>query len=410
MDLEQIVQHILTVRHDLSQEDILKKIYEKKRSAEDYFIDEVAARLVASELGVELPNTEDSLRPEIAIKDLVTGLNNVTIIGKVTEIYPVQTFSRSDLTEGKVARLLLVGKTGTIKVVLWDEQVQPVEAEKIQPGQRIKVSHGYVREGLNGKPELHVGKRGELKISPLGQESELPATATNLTKISALKPNMNDVNVLARVCKVDAIRQFRRSTGQEGQVASIHLLDETGPIQLNLWNEQTEAVENIKVGDAVLVEHAYTRLRFDRTELNLGTRGNLTPNPPLPEAKNLPPAKWESPPSQKRKINDIISAGGPFTVEATVDSQPETKQITTRKNEKILLTSFDIADETGKIRVSLWRDQAEAASDFTVGTKLRLTNMYAKRGFSNILELTSRRNTTIEMLSNAEAAAQSKVH
>jgi len=409
VDLEQIVQQILTVRHDLSREDILKKIYEKKRSAEDYFIDEVAARLVASELGVQLPNTEDSLRSEIAIKDLVTGLNDVTIVGRVAEIYPVQTFSRSDLTEGKVARLLLIGKTGTIKVILWDEQAQPVEAEKIQPGQIIKVSHGYVREGLNGKPELHVGRRGELEISPPEQESALPDTATKLEKVAALKPNMNDVNVLARVCKVEAIRQFRRSNGQTGQVASIHLLDETGPIQLNLWNENAEATENLKPGDTVLLEHAYTRQRFNKTELNLGTRGNLTPNPPLPEAQNLPPAKWESPPSQKRKINDIKDTDGPFTVEAIVDSQPETKEITTRMNEKVLLTSFDVADETGKIRLNLWRDQAEAASDLTVGTKLRLTNIYAKRGFSNILELTSRRHTTIETLSSAETAAHNKV-
>jgi len=409
VDLEQIVQQILTVRHDLSREDILKKIYEKKRSTEDYFIDEVAARLVASELGVELPNTEDPLRPEIAIKDLVTGLNDVTIIGRVIDVYPVQTFSRSDLTEGKVARLLLVGKTGTIKVVLWDEQVQPVEAEKIQQGQIIRVSHGYVREGLDGKPELHVGRRGELKISPPEQESELPPTATKLTKVVALKPNMIDVNVLARVCKVGAIRQFRRSNGQTGQVASIHLLDETGPIQLSLWNENAEAAENLKTGDTVLLEHAYTRQRFDRTELNLGTRGSLTINPPLPEAENLPPARWENPPSQRRKISDIKNPDEPFTVEAVVDSQPETKEITTRKNEKVLLTSFDIADETGKIRVNLWREQAEAASNLTVGTKLRLTNIYAKRGFSNMLELVSRRITTVEMLSSVEATAQNKL-
>jgi len=39
-----------------------------------------------------------------------------------------------------------------------------VEGGKIQREQTIRISHGYVREGLNGKPELHLGQRGSIKV------------------------------------------------------------------------------------------------------------------------------------------------------------------------------------------------------------------------------------------------------
>jgi hypothetical protein len=79
VDLENIVQQILLTRRDLTREEVLKKIYEKKRSAEDYFLDEVAARIVAVELGVEVQGENEAFNGEIKTKDLVSGLNDVTI-------------------------------------------------------------------------------------------------------------------------------------------------------------------------------------------------------------------------------------------------------------------------------------------------------------------------------------------
>jgi hypothetical protein len=51
-----------------------------------------------------------------------------------------------------------------LRVVLWDNKVDLIEKAKIQREQKIRISHGYVREGLDGKPELHVGQRGSIKV------------------------------------------------------------------------------------------------------------------------------------------------------------------------------------------------------------------------------------------------------
>jgi replication factor A1 len=162
MSLKEIVERILSSRSDLKREEVLEMIEKKKRGIGDFLMDETAARIVASELGVE--SVQKPLRLEIQIQDVVSGLNDVTVSGKVVAVYPPKIFTRRDRTEGKLASLLVSDKSGTLRVVLWDDKVDLVESGKIQQEQTIRISHGYVREGWNGNLELHVGKRGSVDV------------------------------------------------------------------------------------------------------------------------------------------------------------------------------------------------------------------------------------------------------
>ena len=162
MSLEEIVNRILSSRSDLKREEIMEMIEKKKKAAGDFLTDRTAARITASELGIEIAKQPPKLK--IEIQDLVSGLNDVTVTGQVTAIYPPKTFKRRDWTEGKLASLLVSDKSGTLRVVLWDKKVELIEAGKIQHEQTIKISHGYVRQGLDGKPEMHLGQRGNIDV------------------------------------------------------------------------------------------------------------------------------------------------------------------------------------------------------------------------------------------------------
>jgi replication factor A1 len=162
MSLHEIVNRILSSRSDLKREEIMEMIEKKKKAAGNFLTDETAARITAQELGIEIAKQPAKLK--IEIRDLVSGLNDVTLTGQVTAIYPPKTFKRRDWTEGKLASLVVSDQTGTLRVVLWDEKVELVQTKNIQQNQTIKISHGYVRQGLDGKPELHLGQRGTIKV------------------------------------------------------------------------------------------------------------------------------------------------------------------------------------------------------------------------------------------------------
>ena len=269
MNLEEILEQILLSRPDLSREEVLKMIEKKRKGARGFFTDEAVARIVASELGVEI--FREPLRLEILIRDLVSGLNDVTVSGRVIMVNPPKTYTRPDLTEGKLARLLIADKSGTLKIILWDDKTNLVEAGKVEQGQIIKVSHGYVREGLDGKLELHVGLRGDIQISPPDAgDSEYPPITQFIEKlkVAEIKKEGGPVVVEGTIATPPVIREVVTSRNEKVAVASFELRDETGEIRVSAWRRLAEVVKDLSVGTRIKIKNAYVRRGFaDQLEL-----------------------------------------------------------------------------------------------------------------------------------------------
>lgn len=263
MNLEEIIEQILSSRPDLTHEEVLKMIENKKKSAGEFFTDETAARLVASELGVEI--AREPLQLEILIQDIVSGLNDVTVTGRVIMIHPPKTYTRPDRTEGRFARLLIADKSGTLRVVLWGDKTDLVEAGKVEQGQIIRVSHGYVREGLDGKLELHVGSRGGLQVSPPSVvENRYPPITQFIKKIKVaeIKEEGGPVIVEGTVTKTPVIREIVTSRNEKIKVASFELRDDTGEIWVSAWRKLAEVVKDLSVGTLIKIKNAYIRRGF----------------------------------------------------------------------------------------------------------------------------------------------------
>ncbi|RLI07874.1 hypothetical protein DRO32_03205, partial [Candidatus Bathyarchaeota archaeon] len=156
MSLEEVLARILAQRPDLSREELLRMIDEVVARSGRGMSRLNAALALARELGVDL-----GLRVETGtyVKDLVSGLSDVTVTGRVMRLWRVKRFRRRDGSQGKMASFILADETGSVRVVLWDEKAELVEAGELEVGQVVQVAHGYTREGRGGRVELHVGPR-----------------------------------------------------------------------------------------------------------------------------------------------------------------------------------------------------------------------------------------------------------
>ena len=251
MSLEDVVKRILLLRPNLSRKEVLKRIEEKKKEVEGYLTDETAARIVATELGVEIPR--EVFKTEILIKDVVSGLNDVTVTGRIITVHSPQTFTRSDMTKGTVVHLLIADKTGMIRVVLWNNKTSLLETRKLVQEQVIKVSHGYVREGLDGKPELHLGLRGEIQVSPSNvEESDYPKITSFVKKIAEIRKKTR-ASVLGIVQQIYPMSTFERSNGSQGKVMRLQLSDGTGQITTVFWNKKVDELGDVKRGDSLQI-------------------------------------------------------------------------------------------------------------------------------------------------------------
>ena len=59
---------------------------------------------------------------------------------------------------------------------------------------------------------------------------------------------------------------------------------------------------------------------------------------------------------------------------------------------------FELKDDSGTVRVSAWRQHAEALNGLKIGDKLFLENAYVKKGFGDKMELSTRSATAISVM------------
>jgi len=92
-------------------------------------------------------------------------------------------------------------------------------------------------------------------------------------KITELRAGMSRVDVAATVIQMSEPRDVTTRRGEQMKVATARVKDDSGEINLTLWNEQ---IDQVKVGNAVKIENGYTTSFRGETQLNVGRYGKLT--------------------------------------------------------------------------------------------------------------------------------------
>lgn len=275
MPFEEIVQKILSSRPDLTREEVFKMIEKKEGEAKGFLTHESAARIVAAELGVE--SSKFLFKRDVSIGDLIQGLGNVTVAGRIIFVHPLQRFVRADETEGKVRRLFVADKTGAMKIVLWDEKADAPNMENLT-GQIVRFSRGYVRRGFDGRLELNIGSKGKLETSPpSASEDEFPPLTSFIKKISELTATEGTVNVFGVVEQVYPASSFKRDDGSEGKVSHLELRDNSGRIIAVLWNNKVDELTEVGSGKFLEIFGAKVKKSSNgNLELHVDSSTNIT--------------------------------------------------------------------------------------------------------------------------------------
>ena len=93
------------------------------------------------------------------ISDLRQGMRRVDVEAKVLEVSePREVQSRYTGQRFKVAEATITDGTGTIKLVLWNEQI-----DQVNPNDTVRIENGYVKT-FRGEIQLNVGRYGKLTV------------------------------------------------------------------------------------------------------------------------------------------------------------------------------------------------------------------------------------------------------
>ena len=385
MKAEEIIGQIVTECPWVSREQILHRLEKEKSRTSGFISDETLLRVIAAEFGCVTMESEQPI-PSLLLRDLIPGLNNVTIVGRVLAVFSPKEFS--GIRKGKLASLLVADKNSVLRVVLWNDKTSLVETGAINMGQVVRFSHGYTRADLSGTVEFHVGEKGEVEIDPKDAKAkDYPGIGRFSTEIAELNRGQKSkrTSIIGVVKRIFPSTAFERKDGTQGRVMRFVLSDRTGEVPVVVWNEKAGELEKtLQVGDKLQVVNGRVKKALtEGREVHVDDATHVGPLTPFEEFLS---------------IADLREAQEQINVEGEVATKPTVRDVRTAKGELLKVTSFELRDKTGRIWVSMWRTHADSAANLKIGDKIALRNGIVKRGFDAQLEISSRSTTSIDII------------
>ncbi len=364
--VQPIVEDILSKRTDLTREEVLALIEQKKKEGRGLLSDEGAARLVAEEL---LIRTRGKELGRMHVRDLVSGLNDVTISGRVLLAWPPQEFQRRDGTPGRVMNLLLVDRTGRVRCALWDRHADTASKSGNVQGKIVRIGHAYTRQGFAGDVEVNAGDRSSIEFDPPDiPHLDFPEFEELFMPVGKITIEISQVNAVG-IVQADPRHYAFTKEGRQGSVLRTVIADESGNIPVVAWNERAEELRGIKKMDILQIVNARTRLDTNaRPELHVETRSQAA-------ILATPPKYLRMPVPRTYKIGDLTPQMGSADLSIQVLAKSTPREVKRSTGDSVNVSSLLIADETGIASLSLWDDKADLVNQFSVGDSIHASGV-----------------------------------
>ena len=343
--------------------------------------------------------------PEVVQEFLPIGglreQTDVSIKGVVVRLQDIKKFIRkTDNTEGKLRNFDVGDASGEIRVTVWGDDTDL----PINKGDIVKVIGGDVRFDDYTKTgySMNTNFNTQITINPENLSVEEidefdrireQLRPTPIGNIHEIDDDGIEIDVVGRILSVDDVNEFQRDDGSVGIVRSLLFADESGKVQLSLWNERAQ--EEYNVGDAYQIENARTRLGMYDVDLNIGGGSRLIKLSEeqasamfIPELTTLEKAIYDY-----KKISDVDEDERDVIIIGRIIELNDVHEFDRDTGETGFVRNIEMADDTGSIKVVLWG--SDAKMDLEMGMPLKLQNPRFSLDMDNRLEATVSRGTTI---------------
>ena len=264
----------------MTKQELEKKVKNKVEEYGGFMSEQGVLFIIARENGLDLRSPEiddfeyDELEEEvdydeftIDISDLKEGMTNIVLLGKILSVQKVREFVRKDQSVGKVCSFLLGDKTGTMKIVLWDERVDTVNQEYFTLKELVRVVGGYAKLGQNENIEVHLGKKGTLILSPevSGKKREQLGAVTitssedvpsldNLKPLSQALQQNKYLSVVKGIVQIEEFKELELKSGDKSFLLTMFLEIEGFTIRVKAWGmKAVECLKMVNDGDFVSI-------------------------------------------------------------------------------------------------------------------------------------------------------------
>ncbi len=255
-----------------------------------------------------------------------------------------------------------------------DELVSKIASESGLEEEEIKKRVEQKQKELGGliTPE----GAAHIVANELGVNLFSGALRSSDIKIENIIPGMRSVNVVGRVKRIFPPREFTRSDGSRGRVASLILSDDTASIRVVFWGKDIDRLEKIEEGDIIRIRDGYTKEDLNgEPEIHIGTRTRVIRNPPDVDESEFPEVE-----ESVSTIGELQDGMQSVDVLCKVMRIYEVREFTRDDGSKGRVVNLAVADKTGRARLVLWGDDVSLVEEGKIaeGDVLKVVKGYVK--------------------------------
>src|SRR5713226_3452723 len=285
-DFEALIGELLQSRPELNRDEVMRRIEDKKRTVgAGYLTNQGALFLVAGELGVSLRKEDAS--SDMTIKDLYIGANDVTVVARILALYPIATYNKKDGGTGKYRRVVLFDGKNSARLTVWEEGIEQTGKLGLEVDSLVRVANAYVKQGLDGKPNLNLGKRGRVElVTDEKVAAKVPSLSTVTQKLPILTKEEPFVALEFVVSSEPRYSEFVRSDGSPGSLFQFGVARDGGKeTRVVVWSP--EAKPELKPGQKIRITNVRSR-RSNNGDFEIhGDAGSAISTGPPPERIEL---------------------------------------------------------------------------------------------------------------------------
>ncbi|MCG1002088.1 MULTISPECIES: single-stranded DNA binding protein [Halobacterium] len=186
--------------------------------------------------------------------------------------------------------------------------------------------------------------------------------------VTDVEPEMDEVKFIAKVTSIGDVRTFEREDDDnpEGRVVNVDVADETGSVRLSLWDEQAEgAKDELEVGDVLRVKgrpkDGYNGIEVSADQIEVDNEEDVDVQV-----------------QDEYRVEDLSLGISDVNLTGEVLGTEDVRTFDRDDGSEGKVSNLVLGDETGRVRITLWDDRAETATELSQGEVVEVVDGYVR--------------------------------
>lgn len=197
---------------------------------------------------------------------------------------------------------------------------------------------------------------------------EIDDEGGEVNSIADVEPGMEEVKFVAKVVGVGDVKTFERDGEDEedGRVLNVEVADETDSVRITFWDKQADAgVEELEPGQVLRIK-GRPKDGYNGIEVNVS------------DAEADPDTEVDVQIQDTYHVEDLSLGLSDVNLQGKLLETDSIRTFDRDDGSEGKVSNLKLGDETGRIRVTLWDEQADLADELDAGISVEVVDGYVR--------------------------------